>query len=253
MGHIIVDVKDGTKERRNEMEKSLQAREEFQAFVLMDALDDDLIVQELEGRLPEVLTYHFTDKNGKEIWGLSKAGVDEATGELAKKGEVIRELELTYTDKETEGLFNVKSGRYVVGKNGQEILLDVKFGTKRQPKQTDKKVDNPFWYEQGSMKAARNAASRLIPEHIKQGVIEYAKNAGKVKEIKKEEIETESKTKFSIYHDEFIKCDSLESVKEWWGKNNIEAQKGLLPEHFKLLQELKDKLKEKYSEKKEKK
>ena len=62
-------------------------------FKLMDELDDELIVKELQGQLPEVLTYHFKDK-GQEVWGLSKAGVDEATSELAKQGEVIRELEI---------------------------------------------------------------------------------------------------------------------------------------------------------------
>lgn len=160
-------------------------------FWLMDRLDDDLIVQELEGRLPSILTYHYTDKaTGKEIWGVSKSGVDEATAELAMKGEVIRELEMNMVDKEDEALFTVKSGRYLVNKEGtREILLDTKFGFKRQSKRNAGGGYNTFWYEQGSIKAARNASMRLIPKMVIAGVVELAKkrlaegNVGAVKEI----------------------------------------------------------------------
>lgn len=155
-------------------------------FRLMDALDDQMIIQELEGRLPEILTYHFAEK-GQEIWGLSKAGVDEAKGELAKQGECIRELEVEFKDNDNEAFFTVKAGRYVVSKDGREIPLDTAFGFKRQPKKFSSGQLNSFWFEQGGIKAARNASMRLIPATIKQAVIEYAKQKGKVKEVKKEE------------------------------------------------------------------
>ena len=176
-------------------EKALVERDDSLPFKIMDALDDQLIIQELEGRLPEILTYHFEDK-GMEIWGLSKSGVDEATGELGKQGEVIRELEMNFIDGEKDAYFNVKAGRFIISKGGQEVLLDVKFGTKRQPKQLRKRdgtiADNPFWYEQGAMKAARNASMRLIPATIKQAVIEYARQKGRVKEVKKGDIPIEA-------------------------------------------------------------
>jgi len=155
-------------------------------FVLFDRLDDDLIIKELEGRLPGVLTYHF-NQDGQELWGLSKSGVDECSNELAKKGEVIRELECNFVDKDDEALFTVKAGRYAISKDGKEVLLDTKLGFKRQSKKTKYGKENSFWFEQGSIKACRNAASRLIPASIKAGVIEYAKAQGKVKEVKKEE------------------------------------------------------------------
>ena len=163
--------------------KEIAVKDDSLPFKLMDALDDQLIIAELEGRMPEILTYHFSDK-GQEVWGLSKAGVDEATGELAKQGEVIRELELNFTDGQEEAFFNVKAGRYIVSKDGKEILLDTKFGTKRQSKTTSTGKVNSFWYEQGSIKACRNASMRLIPKTIVQAVIENAKKKGKVKEIK---------------------------------------------------------------------
>ena len=79
------------------MENVPAQKNESLPFVIMDKLDDQLIIKELEGQLPEILTYHYSDK-GQEIWGLSKAGVDEARAELAKKGECLRELEMQFVD-----------------------------------------------------------------------------------------------------------------------------------------------------------
>ena len=41
---------------------------------------------------------------------------------------------------------------------------------------------NPHWYEQGAMKAARNARFRLIPVKVREMVIQQAKQSGLVKE-----------------------------------------------------------------------
>lgn len=41
---------------------------------------------------------------------------------------------------------------------------------------------NPHWYEHGSMKAARNARSRLIPSRVKAEVITHARAAGQVRQ-----------------------------------------------------------------------
>ena len=167
------------------MSEELVKKEEFNVFSIMDQLDDKLIIGELEGRLPDVLTYHFTDKaRNKEIWGLSKSGVDEASGELAKKGEVIREIDLQYTIQEDEAFFICKVARFLISKEGKEVMLDVKVGSKRQPKKDQYGKLNPFWFEQGATKASRNATMRLIPATIKEAVIEYAKKQGKVKEVK---------------------------------------------------------------------
>ena len=162
-------------------------------FYLMDRLDDKAIVAELEGRLPDVLTYHFNDGK-QEIWGLSKPGVDECKTELAKKGEVLRELEMHWDDKEKEAFFTVKAARYAVS-GEKEVLLDTAIGVKRQAKFYAGSGYNTFWFEQGAMKACRNACYRLIPETIKQAVIEYAKKQGRVHEVKSEDVpkaETES-------------------------------------------------------------
>jgi hypothetical protein len=230
-----------------EENKALVTRDESLPFKLMDALDDQLIIAELEGRMPEILTYHFSDR-GQEVWGLSKAGVDEATCELSKQGEVIREIELSFIDGKDEAYFTVKAGRYAIAKNGQEVLLDTKFGTKRQPKKTAKGNDNGFWYEQGSIKACRNASMRLIPKTIVQAVIENAKSKGKVKEVEKEDSsEPKPDTKASEnltaeFIDKFEATKTLGDLKKVWDEiNNV--KKDLLPEHFQQLLAIKDQLK----------
>jgi hypothetical protein len=158
-------------------------------FEVMDKMDDQLIIQEIEGRIVNTWVYHFR-QNGQEQWGLSKVGVDAACSELAKKGEVIRELEVKYdvdpTSKE-HVLFVAKAGRYAVGRDGKEVLLDTAIGTKRQGLKTTKTngavIDNSFWFEQGATKALRNARSRLIGEEIRSRIIAFAKKNDRVQVI----------------------------------------------------------------------
>jgi hypothetical protein len=229
-----------------EEQKELVVRDESLPFKLMDALDDQLIIAELEGRMPEILTYHFSDK-GQEVWGLSKAGVDEATGELSKQGEVIRELELNFTDGQDEAFFTVKAGRYVVSRDGKEVLLDTKFGTKRQAKLTPKGNPNTFWYEQGSIKACRNASMRLIPKTIVQAVIENAKKKGKVKEVKQEEVHPEVAKTYEEYYQRMSEISNPHELKNWWSKHYKEMEKSLPDEQFTEIVNYKDFLKNKFA------
>ena len=160
---------------------------ESKPFVLMDRLDDQLIIDEMEGRLPEVLTYHYKDSQNNEVWGLSKHGVDECVSELAKKGEVIRELDCEKVEENNEfATFKARCGRYVINKDGTEILLDTAFGFKRQFKKHPTGTNNIFWPEQGYIKALRNARIRLVPKTIQQAIIEFAKQEGRVKKVKEE-------------------------------------------------------------------
>lgn len=109
----------------------------FDPFSLMDRMDDDLIRKELEGIASEELVYVITDKDGKEMQGLSKVGVDEGCNVLAKRGEVIREVDLHWemqtVNGEEVGLFKATAARYAVNANGQEVKLDQVIGTKIQP------------------------------------------------------------------------------------------------------------------------
>jgi hypothetical protein len=159
-------------------------------FEVMDQMDDKIILEEIKGRIVNTWVYHFKDDSGKEQWGLSKVGVDAACERLAKKGEVIRELEIKYdvdpTNKEFV-LFTAKAGRYAVARDGKEVLLDTAIGTKRQGLQIRKRdggsVPNGFWFEQGATKALRNARSRLIGEEIRSEIVAFAKQSNRVQII----------------------------------------------------------------------
>ena len=111
---------------------------------------------------------------------------------MAKSGVVIREEDIEYqidpTDKRYV-LFKGYASRIAVAKDGREVVLDKTIGTKRQcvfiitkEKGITDRV-NPFWYEQGAMKALRNARLRLLSEEIKTKIILFAKENKKTREV----------------------------------------------------------------------
>ena len=156
-------------------------------FVAMDRLDDEAIIAELRGQTAQALVYQF-EKDGRKVTGLSKAGVDAVVREMAKQGEVLRELELVVNDTPSEYVAQVKAGRFAIQINQQtgevkEVLLDTVFGVKRQPKTYDNGNPNPFAYEQAVTKAARNAKMRLLREDLKQAVIKMAIEQGRVQDV----------------------------------------------------------------------
>jgi len=156
----------------------------FDPFMAMDKLDDEAIVAELQGQIVDTLAYQF-EKDGQTVTGLSKAGVDAVCREMAKQGEVIRELELNVLDTGEDYVAHVKAGRYIIQINQQtgesrEVLLDTVFGVKRQPKKYDNGKTNPFAYEQAVSKASRNAKMRLLREDLKQATIQLAQEQKKV-------------------------------------------------------------------------
>jgi len=170
----------------------------FDPFTAMDKLDDEAIVAELQGQIVDTLAYQF-EKDGQTITGLSKAGVDAVCREMAKQGEVIRELELNVLDTGEDYVAHVKAGRYIIQINQQtgesrEVLLDTVFGVKRQPKKYDNGKTNPFAYEQAVSKASRNAKMRLLREDLKQATIQLAQEQKKVLKVSGESGTTLKKT-----------------------------------------------------------
>ncbi len=168
---------------------AVAVREPTDIFARFDQLDDEAILAELEGRLTEVAVYHF-NQQGKEIWGISKVGIDWATTELAKKGYILRDEKMDYQVDPTDPnyvLFTATVGKYFVAKDGAEAQGDAAIGNKRQSIKMQKRdgttTPDPFWFEKGSQKAIRNARMRLIPEEIKSQIILMAKGQGRVKEV----------------------------------------------------------------------
>ena len=167
----------------------MESQDIFERF---DAIDDKVILKELENQVVDDWVYHFVVE-GKDVWGLGKVGVDACTRKMGEKGVALREDYVNYDVDPTHPeyvLFTASVSKHVVGKAGAEATVESAIGTKRQWIMLRRKIQgvykivaNKFWFEQGSIKALRNAKSRLIPEDIKTKIITYAKTHKKVREI----------------------------------------------------------------------
>lgn len=158
-------------------------------FKLMDALDDEIIQAELENRIVEHWVYAFK-QDGKMVSNLSKAGVDACCTEMAKKGHIIEESQVDYRQDPTSEehiLFVCTATRYVINNDGTRVRMETVNGAKRQHTKMYTKskgfVSDPFWFEKGAMKAARNARNRLIPEEIRVQILALAKDKNRVRKV----------------------------------------------------------------------
>ena len=155
-------------------------------FQIMDRLDEEALRRELDGAASTELVY-VVREGGQEVVGLSKTGVDECCMALVAQGQVIREEELQYEvlgeGEEREALFKVRAARFAVSPTGQEVRLDQVIGVKRQPLYLRPGEPNPHWFEQGAMKAARNARFRLIPGSVRAQVIASARRSGQTRVV----------------------------------------------------------------------
>lgn len=155
------------------------------ALAVIDELEDSDIAEGIRGQLEETWIYQFP-QGGATITGVSAKGVENGCREMAKKGEVIRELDVRvdYED-EREARFVAKAGRYAVTGDGHEVLLDTAIRAKRQSKtmalRNGTEQFDKDWYEKGVTKAVRNAKLALMPDSIVALIIANAKQAGRIK------------------------------------------------------------------------
>ena len=180
--------KKSKEEKGKDLPAVSQGIDIFQRF---DALDDKIIIDELENRVIDKWVYHFKPKDAPEVWGLGKAGIDGCARELSKEGIALREEDVKVQVDPTNAqyvLFTARVAKHFVDKQGEEAMVESAIGTKRQwtkmELKSGKVITDPFWYEKGSIKALRNAKARLIPEELKAQIIAFAKKEGKVKEVK---------------------------------------------------------------------
>jgi hypothetical protein len=174
----------------------------WRPFEIMERVEDEAVIQELRGEVIETLVYEFSDRDGRRVVGLSKAGVDRVASEMAMKGEVLRELDFELIPDADSVTAVVKAGRFAVSQDGREILLETVFGTKRQPRKREIYVrgkdgkpiikdgqplkrleEDPFVVEVAMVKAARNAKRRLMPESLITKVIDMARREGRVRKL----------------------------------------------------------------------
>lgn len=188
--------------------KTLPAIKESQdIFEKFEQLDDKIIIAELENQVVDDWVYHFV-QDGKHIWGIGKAGIDGCTKEMGKNGIALREDWVKFERDPTHPefvLFTACVSKHYISPEGGEAMVESAIGTKRQwimvKRRSDGKIlSNRFWFEQGSIKALRNAKSRLIPDDIKTKIITFAKMHKKVrkieapKEAKPQETKAENKS-----------------------------------------------------------
>lgn len=186
---------------QNNKKDAIVTHEPHDIFELFDKLDDRVIIAELEHKVVDTWVYHFI-QDGKDIWGVGKAGIDGCSDMLSKKGIALREDWVRCEPDPIHPeylLFSASVTKYLVAKDGTEIKTNSAIGTKRQwimIKRRDGRIaSNKFWYEQGSIKALRNAKARLIDDEIKSKIIAYSKKHKKVKTIEVSEKKTEIKSK----------------------------------------------------------
>jgi hypothetical protein len=155
-----------------------------EAFLMFDRADDEAILARMRGAALKEMVYSFP-QGRDSIYGLSVEGADECKRELAKLGEVIRE-EDARIESETadEARFVARATRYAVFFDGRpEIKLDTALEFKRQEKyitfRNGQQGPDDSWYEKGGSKAMRNAVLKLVPQTIKQRVIEMYKAQAK--------------------------------------------------------------------------
>jgi len=160
-------------------------------LIVIDRLDDDLIVQELQGRAVETWAYRFSE-GGQEVTGLTVTGVEQACRESGRHGEAIRITD--HTETETDDAFHavVTAGRYYVAGDGREVLVDTAIGAKREPKlkwspKNAKWYTDKFAFEKAISKAARNAKGKLLDDGLKAEVVAMALKAGRYRDVPQRE------------------------------------------------------------------
>jgi hypothetical protein len=155
-----------------------------EAFLLFDKQDDLAVVARLRGAVLKEYVYAFR-QGGQMIYGLGVDGAEACKRELARMGEVIREDEIDLIREDTErAYFRAKASRWAVKPGQPDVKLDTSVELKNQKKYITKRdgtlEPNEFWFEQGGSKAMRNAILNLVPETIKQQIIESYKKSARI-------------------------------------------------------------------------
>lgn len=165
-------------------------------FVLLDKEDEQHILAELAGR--NLDKFVFQTKDGPR---LTYTGINWACREYAKRGECFRPIgkpEIIVDPRDPEYLIaTVVVGRYQVGENGSERLLDSEIGAKRkwinqELKDGKGSIPDPFHVEKALSMAYRNGKRKLMDSEF---VNQLIATALKIQDGRKTGKKTESKEK----------------------------------------------------------
>lgn len=156
------------------------------SFELMDALDDEQTLAEIQGKVIEDYVYSVDGQ-----YQLSKAGVNWACREYAKKKEIIRVIGhpqgIADPGDPEYVLVTTLAQRFALDEKGHEIGLDTYVGAKRQWRKMRLKdgsiVPNVYWWEHAVSKSQRNSRLGLMEADFIAKVIQVAIEKKKVKNV----------------------------------------------------------------------
>lgn len=168
-----------------EAEKITPATPDSEPFELMDQQDDEQILAEVQGKgaaIAEDWVYSF-QQDGKEVTGLSWTGTKNAAYWFRRKK--MADLAITQLDVQPDPT----NKEYMLVKAYCEDKINGggMWGTKRQWIKLKTRnggiIDNPFWYEQATSKAQRNAMQAMMPADWIAKLVKDWIQDGKVKKL----------------------------------------------------------------------
>lgn len=173
------------KRQKERLEKPREGVEEVQYDIIgpmdeemlaeIEMADERQIVEEMRGRVLMEYFYSF-EAGGREVVGLSYAGVKQLAREMARRREPIdiEDLEVNEDEESVQIIakaVNKKTGEHRFGASPkQPKVMTLKDGSRRE---------DPYAYQKALSKAQRNALRAFIPEEI---IIEMFKEWRKQRE-----------------------------------------------------------------------
>lgn len=147
-----------------EIEKTDTTNGHEEALVI-EEMDTEQIKQELQGKIIKEYAYQFKTSGGREVTGLSYAGIMAA---IKRQGN-IRIVDIECKDKDD---------KYVAKARGRDERRNIELvSIASQPKKfKNTNIDDDFAMQKATAKAQRNVLRRLIDEPVYKVILEEALN-----------------------------------------------------------------------------
>lgn len=127
------------------------------AYELMERRDDEQILAELQGRFLDEYVYEI-NQDGHPVTGLSWIGTKEASREYGGIQVPLEKLKIVEENEKS----------ITIAVEARDVFTGTsRIGVKRQSKMLRRRdgsvMENPFYFEQATSKAQRNAINAVIP------------------------------------------------------------------------------------------
>lgn len=152
-------------------------------FEILERLDEEQVRSEIQGVFVRDMVYQFKDSKGRQVTGLSYAGVKELLRFMVRHGYDIRFEAAILEEHEKE--YRSKCRVIYTAPNGKQLEM---WGYSRQLKHWPSGELNEFAYVQACSKAQRNAGRAIIPERAATRMLEIFLERGQVRGVSAEEV-----------------------------------------------------------------